>query len=140
MNEKSNHLLIEQILNLRKKCAFLILNCVESRLDINRWFNCSRWVFSPKYISFLKIINNSVGSNIIVFKRINGQLNFSKKRWKLLLPIYILIPVDVLIILSFFSKYRDWNFYYWQWGLCCNWCKYYETYNIKTTACQWKGK
>ena len=36
-----------------KKGAFLILDCVESRLDLNRSFNRSRWVFFPKYISFL---------------------------------------------------------------------------------------
>ena len=33
---------------VEKKLAFLILNCVESRLNLNRSFNRSRWVFFSK--------------------------------------------------------------------------------------------
>ena len=38
VNEKSTNLADEQILNLRKKVAFLILDCVDLNRSFNRFF------------------------------------------------------------------------------------------------------
>ena len=48
MLTKKCDLAVEKIVNLKKKVTFLILNCVESMLDLNRSFNRSRWVFFSK--------------------------------------------------------------------------------------------
>ena len=55
----STILALERILNLRKKGAFLILDCVESRLDLNRSFNRSRWVFFSKVYIIPKKLRKS---------------------------------------------------------------------------------